>query len=101
MKKTRVGVVRGGPGAEYEESIKTGSAIIAALDRDKYDVIDVFVDREGRWHIDGMPIMQKELADRLDVAVVALHGEYGSGGWVQGVLEQVGVPYTGSGVVSS
>ena len=98
--KIRVGVLRGGPSAEYEVSLKTGGTILANLD-DRYEPIDVFITRDGTWHIKGLQKDPYAILKTIDVAVNALHGSYGEDGKVQKLLEEFGVPYTGSGALAS
>ena len=94
MKATRVGVVMGGTSAEREISIRSGQAVTAALTGLGYDVTPVLLSNGAE--------ALKELANAdLDVAFLALHGRLGEDGCVQGVLELLGVPYTGSSVLSS
>ena len=88
----KVAVLHGGQSSEREVSLKTGAACAEALRGKGYDVALIDVDRE--------------VATRLreagaEVAFVALHGRYGEDGCVQGLLEAMGLPYTGSGVLAS
>jgi len=99
--KTRVGVMRGGVGSEYKVSLKTGSSVLKNIPRDKYSVFDVLITKDGKWHLDGLPVSPAKLSDRVDVVFNALHGEYGEDGKVQHIFEQFGVPYTGSSVFAS
>lgn len=100
MSKIRVGVLRGGPSSEYDVSLKTGENVLKNLP-EKYLGYDIFVSRDGVWHIGGMPFEVGDVADKIDVVWNALHGTYGEDGKVQGLLEAVGIPYTGSGVFAS
>lgn len=88
----KVGVIMGGISSEIEVSLNTGKEMMKHLDRTKYEVIPVvFHTRE-------------ELVEKvkgLDVALLALHGAYGEDGTIQGTLETLGIPYTGSGVLGS
>jgi len=94
MKATRVGVVMGGSSAEREISLRSGTAVVTALGGLGYDVTPIVLGSGG----DAL----RELATaELDVAFLALHGRLGEDGCVQGVLELMGVPYTGSNVLSS
>ena len=68
---------------------------------EKYQPIDVFIDTEGTWHIDGLPIKPESLLKKADVAFIAMHGEYGEDGKVQKILETHGIPFTGSGSFAS
>lgn len=97
MARLRVGVLRGGPSPEYEVSLRTGSAILGALDEERYQPIDVFVDRSGLWHLRGIPSSPEKVLRQLDLAVNALHGAYGEDGTLQRLLEAFGIPFTGSG----
>lgn len=100
----RVGVLRGGPSSEYEVSLKTGGAVLDALRAnypDVYHTRDILVDRDGVWHLDGLPLDPAESAHRFDVAFNALHGTYGEDGKLQEILEHHGIPFTGSGSLSS
>src|SRR5436190_4472878 len=92
MKDKRIGVLMGGLGSEREISLKTGEAIAKALGDRGYDVQRVYVDRDLDRMLRQSPI---------DVAFIALHGPYGEDGCVQGMLELMGIPYTGSGVLAS
>lgn len=92
MKDKRIGVLLGGLGSEREISLKTGEAVAKALTDRGYDVQRVYVDRDLDRVLRQSPI---------DVAFIALHGPYGEDGCVQGMLELMGIPYTGSGVLAS
>jgi D-alanine-D-alanine ligase len=91
-KAKRVGVLMGGMSAEREISLRTGEGVAAALTSRGYDVVKVFVDRD---------LDQVLRQAHVDVAFLALHGRYGEDGCVQGMLEIMGIPYTGSGVLAS
>jgi D-alanine-D-alanine ligase len=88
----RVGVLLGGISAERDVSLKTGEAIVEALRSRGHDVVPIYVDRD---------IDRVLRATPIDVAFIALHGKYGEDGCVQGLLEMMGIPYTGSGVLAS
>lgn len=91
-KNTVVGVLMGGRSAEREVSLRTGTAILGALERRGHRVIG----------IDAGLDLPKILARRqVSVAFIALHGRGGEDGTVQGLLESLGIPYTGSGVLAS
>lgn len=88
----KIGVLMGGISSEREISLRTGKTIEAALRKKGYRVVGIDVD--------------KDIADRLrkegiEVAFIALHGRYGEDGTIQGLLEIMGIPYTGSGVLAS
>ncbi len=98
--KTRVAVLRGGPSSEYEVSLKTGAGVLQNLP-EHYQGIDVLIDKKGVWHIAGLPFDPINLHKKADVAFIAMHGEYGEDGTVQKLLENLGVPFTGSGSLAS
>ena len=97
----RVGVLRGGSSNQYEQSLATGAYVLRHLPRDRYEPIDIFLDRDGVWHLGGKPLSQEKLKMRVDVVWNALHGFYGEDGKVQQLLESLGIPYTGAGPLSS
>lgn len=97
----RVGVLRGGMSDEFEVSIKTGSNIINSLPKDKYKPVDILITKDGTWHIGGVPMELTDIKINIDVAFNALHGEYGEDGKVSRILEEHGIPYTGSEAVPS
>ena len=89
-----VAVLMGGRSAEREVSLATGRQILDSLDRTKYIA----------WELDVDDLPQLAVADeseRPDVVFIALHGPGGEDGTVQGFLEVLGIPYTGSGVLAS
>ena len=93
-------MLRGGPSLEHEVSLKTGETVLRNLP-EKYSVKDIFISKEGEWHLDGKPAHHERIFRKIDVIFNALHGEYGEDGKVQQLLEAFGVPYTGSGVMAS
>jgi len=99
--RTVVGVLRGGPSSEYDVSLKTGATVLRELNKDKYDVRDLFVSRGGDWHLHGVPVSPEQALFGVDVAWNAIHGEYGEDGRLHHVLDALGVPYTGSGAAAS
>ncbi len=100
MKRIKVAVLRGGPSSEYEVSLKSGKSVIDNLP-DTYIPIDVFVDKKGIFHIDGVEISPAKLFQKADVVFNALHGEYGEDGKLQQLLDAFGVKYTGSKALGS
>lgn len=88
----RVGVLMGGWGEEKEISMKSGEAVALALEERGHEVARVLAG----------PGLDQTLRDaEIDVAFLALHGRMGEDGKVQGLLEVLGIPYTGSGVLAS
>ena len=96
-----VAVLRGGPSDEHEISLKTGANVLANLQREPYRPVDVFIDKEGVWHVRGIPMSPERALSTIDVVWNALHGQYGEDGTVQRILDRLGVPYTGSGALAS
>lgn len=99
----RVVVVSGGPGPEHDVSLAGGRAIARSLRASGCAVMTAVVGRDGSWRtgrVSGLAAAVAELA-RADVVVPALHGPWGEDGGVQGLLETLGVPYVGSGVLAS
>jgi D-alanine-D-alanine ligase len=88
----RVGVLMGGVSAERDLSIRAGEAVVAALSQAGHAAVPLFVDRD----VD-LALRQAD----VEVAFLCLRGRYASDGCLQGLLELVGVPYTGSGVLAS
>jgi D-alanine-D-alanine ligase len=92
MKSKKIGVLYGGLSAEREVSLKSGDAVHTALVAQGYDAVAVDVGR------DLADVLKREA---INVAFIALHGRYGEDGCVQGLLELLQIPYTGSGVLAS
>ncbi len=88
----RVGVLLGGMSTERAISLKSGHAVHAALVARGYDAVEVDV---------GPDVAERLRAERIDVCFIALHGIYGEDGSIQGLLEILRIPYTGSGVLGS
>ncbi len=93
--KLRVGVLRGGPSFEHEISLKTGAHVLKNLS-EKYFPVDIFVDKAGAWHVQGVATEPQKVLRKVDVLWNALHGEYGEDGTLQYTLDAFGTPYTGS-----
>ncbi len=89
----RVAVVMGGDSAERTISLKTGQAVTQALQ-------SAGVDAEGV-DVQGRDLLELAAAGRYDRCFIALHGRGGEDGTAQAILEQAGLPYTGSGVLAS
>jgi len=92
LTSARIGVLMGGQSAEREISLRTGQAVHQALLRRGYDSMAIDVDRS----------IVEQLRDyKIEMAFVALHGPGGEDGSMQGLLETLCIPYTGSGVRAS
>ncbi len=90
----RVAVLMGGFSSEREVSLRTGRAVAGALEQLGHEVIEVDLGDESLAQL-------VDLKGEVDTAWLALHGRGGEDGTVQGALELLGIPYTGSGVMSS
>ena len=93
--KRRVGVLMGGMSAEREVSLRTGEGVAAALESRGHEVHRIV------FGPDTPGIDQLLRAADIEVAFLALHGRGGEDGCVQGLLELLGIPYTGSSVLGS
>ena len=96
MTRTIVGVLRGGTSSEYDESLKTGAAMMHALPEDSYETRDILIDKSGMWHLRGIPADPSRALSQVDVVLNALHGGVGEDGTVQRIIEMLGVPFVGS-----
>jgi D-alanine-D-alanine ligase len=122
-------VVLGGPSAEHDVSVVSGTAIAAALLDAGADVRQVLIDLEGAWWwlppdhrrddrpaaaydepralgaegplAIGAAVDRLAAADPAPVVVIALHGPFGEDGTIQAILEAADIAYTGSGVAAS
>ncbi|APT92624.1 D-alanine--D-alanine ligase [Corynebacterium phocae] len=131
--KIRVAVIYGGQSTEHSVSCVSAGAVMAHLDRDKYEVVPIGITREGAWTPgvrSGLEITDGTLPEvamgeeltlslnpakrgqihnlttgalhaEVDVIFPVLHGPFGEDGTIQGLLELVGLPYVGPGVLAS
>jgi len=88
----RVAVLYGGKSAEREFSLKSGAAVIGALTEAGVDVVAIDV---------GDDLLARLQSEKIDRAFIILHGRGGEDGSMQGLLECLGIPYTGSGILAS
>ena len=91
-KAGRIGVLMGGRSAERKISLKSGRAVLGVLLDNGYDAVSIDV---------GSDLPAKLIKEKVRTCFIALHGPTGEDGSVQGLLEVMGLPYTGSGVLSS
>lgn len=121
LQKPRVGIIMGGVSSEKEISLESGRNIYSKMDRNRYEPISIFMDSRGAfWEIpikllmrnstkdieedlreEAVPIPYEQLKFRFDLLFLGLHGKYGEDGCMQGLLELLKIPYTGSGVLAS
>ena len=99
----RIAVLKGGRSSEHDVSLDSGAAVAAGLREAGHDVVEVLVQRDGRWMADGQEVMLRASGGLLgaDAVFPVLHGPYGEDGTVQGLLELLDVPYVGAGVLAS
>ena len=88
----RVAVLFGGKSAERAVSLKSGAAVLEALQSAGVDAFGIDV---------GDDFLQRLTSERIDRAFIVLHGRGGEDGSMQGLLECAGIPYTGSGILAS
>jgi D-alanine-D-alanine ligase len=102
-----VAVVMGGMSSEHEVSLSSGREAFRALDRRRYRPVEVVIERDGSWRVDGLRRGGAlEGAEALkgigcEIALLMLHGHRGEDGSIQGFLETAGIRFTGSGVGGS
>jgi len=123
-KKINVAVLLGGTSTEHEISLLTGTTVINALDKNKYNIKPVKIEKNGTWLVPNGYIKENSNFEfrisnfeflnfntglalnsikkaNVDVVFIALHGKFGEDGTIQGLLDLAGIPYTGSGVMAS
>lgn len=116
MRKIRVGLVFGGRSGEHEVSVRSAKSIYEALDKNKYEVELLGVDKTGQWHrmdqkwlpqgveMKTLPSGEKGLAvqeEKVDVFFPIVHGTFGEDGTLQGLFELLNAAYVGAGVLGS
>lgn len=117
MEKLKVGVVFGGMSTENEVSVVSASYVLSNLDKEKYEIYPIYIDKSGKfWEYKdkleprefGKKIEQKEKIENIfeylknvDVVFPVLHGLYGEDGTIQGMLEILKIPYVGCHVLAS
>ena len=120
MNKLKLGVIFGGMSTEHEVSITSGTSVIKNLDKNKYEIYPIYIDKEGNWYeytkkIEDIEVLEIgteieekeqiinviEYLQECDVIFPVLHGFYGEDGTIQGFLELLKKPYVGCGVLSS
>jgi D-alanine-D-alanine ligase len=113
VERIRLGVVYGGRSGEHEVSRISARNVIRAADPRRLEVVEIFIDRDGTWLVEGRPAALR--LDRMgqavfvvdgrevvcDVMFPVLHGTYGEDGTIQGLFEMVNVPYVGADVLGS
>lgn len=118
--KIKVGLLFGGRSAEHEVSLISAASIYKNLDKKKYTVLPIYINKQGNWRIVESPLFtQAELekgrfysflpwsgkalphAVDADIYFPVLHGPYGEDGTIQGLFEMADIPYVGAAVLAS
>ncbi len=130
-KKIRIGIIFGGRSAEHEVSLVSATSVIDALDKKRYEIVQIGITLDGQWisSTDALSILKirkninkqtqniiipdpnhrslvklfarKKNEEKLDVVFPVLHGTFGEDGTMQGLLEMANIPYIGAGVLAS
>ena len=90
IKKKRIGILRGGAGEHYENSLTKGGNVISyVLENlsDKYKVVDIFIDRDNVWHIGGIPVEPTDLMHRVDIVLNVAHPSFSN------ILKNLSIPH--------
>jgi D-alanine-D-alanine ligase len=123
--KIRVAVLYGGRSGEHEVSLHSAASVVKNLDRERYEVVPIGIDKQGRWLLNDIAQMKitadtklltlqtkdaetlpslvtnKDAAKIFDVVFPVMHGALCEDGTIQGLLELMDVPYVGAGVLGS
>lgn len=121
--RLRIALVFGGRSAEHEVSVVSARSIDRALDRARYEVVPMAIDRSGRWadaetsqrvlagsadRTDGVlafagrdRLDPRLLVEPFDAAIPVLHGPFGEDGTIQGLFEMLGLPFVGCDTAAS
>lgn len=117
-KKINLAIICGGISSEREISFKSSKLIAQSLSNKKFNISIIEITSNNKWIVDRKPplleksiisngleewiILQKEeLAKKIDVVFIALHGQFGEDGKIQAIFDLMKIPYTGSGVLAS
>ena len=120
MSKLKLSVIFGGMSTEHDVSITSGTSVIKNLNKEKYEIYPIYIDKDGKWYeytknineIDVLEVGEKikeknliqnpiEYLEESDVIFPVLHGLYGEDGTIQGMLELLKKPYVGCKVLAS
>ena len=117
MEKIKVGIIFGGMSTENEVSVVSAGSILGNIDRKKYEIFPIYIDKQGKWYIFIEDGKKRELGaeveniieieniveylQKLDVVFPVLHGLYGEDGTIQGLFELLKIPYVGCKVLAS
>ncbi len=96
MKKIRVGIVFGGKSAEHEVSVQSAQSVYRAIDKTKFAVSMLRIDKQGNWESNPF-----NLSKKFDIIFPVMHGTYGEDGSIQGMLKMLDLPYVGPDILGS
>ncbi len=114
--KKRISIIFGGRSAEHEISIISARSVFDAINKEKYEIISVYIDKNGLWRMVSSPFAEEDFKKKgysflpwfceteifeADVFFPLLHGPYGEDGSIQGIFEMADVPYVGAGIMGS
>ena len=111
--KKKIGIVFGGVSTENDISIKSAKSFINNIDKNKYDIFNIFIDKENKWFKcesinDNFEVINKTELENvlgylkdLDLVIPILHGSFGEDGKMQGFFETFNIPYVGCDLLSS
>jgi D-alanine-D-alanine ligase len=119
-KKIKIALLFGGRSAEHEVSLTSAKSIYSNLDRERYEIVSIYINKEGNWRVvnsplhdfselskghfeDFLPWRKSHIEATLeaDIYFPVLHGPYGEDGTLQGLFELCDVPYVGAMVMAS
>ena len=109
MGKIKLGVIFGGKSTENEVSVVSATSVLENLNKEKYDIFPIYIDKQGNWYKWDLKEKNKEkeieniikYLKNLNVIFPVLHGLYGEDGTIQGLFEIINVPYVGCKVLGS
>ena len=116
----KIGIIFGGKSTEHDVSVVSGTSVIKNIDKQKYEIYPIYIEKDGTWYTYdkkieeinvlkiGEEIKEKtkieniiEYIKAMDVIFPVLHGLDGEDGSIQGMLEMLGIPYVGCGILAS
>ena len=121
MEKLKVGVIFGGVSSEHNVSKVSGTSVISNLNKEKYEILPIYINKEGNWYTYEKDINEIKILDidsniendikplsnivdtlkSLDAVFPVLHGLGGEDGSIQGLFELLNIPYVGCGILAS
>lgn len=107
--KKKIILIFGGKSYEHEISIKSAKSILKYIDKNKYDIKLIYINKNGKWYLcdniekldDLVPIIDNKIFNNCYCVFPILHGNNGEDGKIQGYLDIINVPYVGCNLISS